>query len=132
MVVEDRALALAERLLLNGQLGLGCRLRETVPETFGNCDEHVPLLRSALVSVELLPDYAADSRKVLNALDDLPAHIGRRGRVWISPDIDGTYSSYWEEEDDWLEQGPEQCSREAVTLWAELRSDDVRFPEPEH
>jgi len=37
MVVEDRALALAERLdQEDGQLA--ARLRETVPESFGLCD----------------------------------------------------------------------------------------------
>lgn len=65
---RDRALALAERLLGDGNLALGSRLRETVPETFSTCDEHVPLLRAALVSVGQLPDFATDSRKIINAL----------------------------------------------------------------
>ncbi len=126
-VVEDRALALAERLLEDGNLALGSRLRETVPETFGNCDEHVPMLRAALLAVEELPAFASESTKIINALNDLPGHLGRRGRVWIGCDLDGSYSSYWEE-DDWLEQGPEDATREIVVGWAALRSDDVRFP----
>lgn len=129
MVVEDRALALAERLTADGQVGLAARLRETVPETFGNCDEHVPMLRAALTRVRELPEYDDDCRRILDAIDDLPRHIGRGGRVWLWQRPGGTYSCLWDA-DDWLEQGPEDATLEVVTEWAARRSDDVRFPEP--
>jgi hypothetical protein len=85
------------------------------------------MLRSALTAVGQLPEYAADSGEILDALDDLPSYVGRRGRVRIGRDLEDSYSWYWEE-DDWLELGPERASMAAVTQWAALRSDDVRLP----
>lgn len=126
MVVEDRALTLANDLAAQGQVGLAARVRGAVPETFGLCDEHVPLLRDALVAVVgRAPAHALDATRVLAALDDLPAHIGRRGRVWVEANRDGTYSAFWDDTD-WLEQGPVAVSLADALAWAARRSDDVR------
>lgn len=127
MVVEDRALALANELAAQGHAGLAARVRGAVPETFGLCDEHVPVLRDALVAVtEVAPSHAAGATRVLAALDDLPAHIGRRGRVWVRMNRDGTYGAVWDDDDDWLEQGPLDVPLAVAVAWAAARSDDVR------
>lgn len=126
MVVEDRALALADQLDALGLTGLAARVRGAVPETFGLCDGHVPLLREALHAVaDATPVHAPAAARVLAALDDLPAFIGRRGRVWIARHRDGTFSAYWDE-DDWLEEGPRAASLDVALAWAAARSDDVR------
>lgn len=126
MVVEDRALALADSLAMQGHAALAARLRGAVPETFGLCDEHVPLLRDALLAVvDGAPAYADVAGRVLTALDDLPAHIGRRGRVWVGANRDGTYSAFWDDAD-WLEQGPTDVPLAVALDWAAKRSDDVR------
>lgn len=126
MVVEDRALALAEALDADGRTYAAARLRGAVPETFGLCDEHVPLLRDALTAIaEGAPPHADHARRVLAVLDDLPSHIGRRGRVWVRADGDGTYSAFWDDAD-WLEQGPTDVLLADALAWAAKRSDDVR------
>jgi hypothetical protein len=118
MVVEDRALALADDLAMQGHAGLAARVRGAVPETFGLCDEHVPLLRDALTAVvEGAPTYADHVRRVLAVLDDLPSHIGRRGRVWVAANGDGTYSAFWDDAD-WLEQGPMDVPLADALAWA--------------
>ena len=128
MVVEDRALALSDALDANGRTYLAARLRGAVPQTFGLCDEHVPLLRDALVAVVAeVSEYAASAAKVLAALDDLPAAVGRRGRVMVGRDRAGAYSAHWTDAD-WLEEGPEGVTLDAVLAWAEPRSSDVRLP----
>lgn len=126
MVVEDRALALADVLAQAGAAGLAARLRGTVPETFGLCDEHVPLLHAALSAViTAAPAHKYSAARVLAALDDLPAHIGRRGQVWIAANREGTYSAFWDDAD-WLEQGPQEVPLGDALAWAARRSDDVR------
>jgi hypothetical protein len=126
MVVEDRALTLADDLATQGQVGLAARLRGTVPDSLGQGDEHVPLLREALEAVaQSAPAHKDAADRVLAALDDLPRFIGRRGRVFLGARMDGTFSAYWEE-DDWLEQGPTKAPLEVALAWAERRSDDVR------
>jgi len=131
MVIEDRALALAEELDGQGQGGLAARLREAIPAGFGLGDEHVGFLRDVLVAVtdRTSPPQSSAAAKILAALDDLPAHIGRRGRVWVSEDSEGgTFSAYWDE-DDWLEEGPQGVAKSEALLWAARRSDDVRLIE---
>jgi hypothetical protein len=126
MVVEDRALALADDLAAQGQVGLAARLRGTVPESYEQCGEHVPLLREALEAVVLSASEHRDAAdRVLAALDDLPAFIGRRGRVFVGVRMDGTYNAYWEE-DDWLEEGPTEAPLEVALAWARERCDDIR------
>ncbi len=127
MVVEDRALALADELREQGHEGLAARLRGTVPETFGLGDEHVPLLREALATViQKVPSQAEAAQKVLDALDDLPAFIGVRGRAYVSRDHeDGTYRAAWED-DDWLESGPARMALDDALAWAQRRSPDVQ------
>ena len=61
---------------------------------------------------------------MLAALDDLPAFVGRRGRVWLSAQ-GNAWSAYWDEQD-WLEQGPEDATEAEVRAWAAVRSDDLR------
>jgi len=90
------------------------------------CDEHVPLLRQA---PQANAKYAPDVNKILAVMDDLPSHIGRRGRVWVSQDrTTGSYSAFWDD-DDWLEQGPEGVARETALAWAALRADHLRLTE---
>lgn len=126
LVVEDRVLDLADDLHGQGQVALAARLRGTVPDFFGSCDEHVPLLREALHAVVVTSSGRKDAAlRVLSALDDLPAAIGRRGRVWVGTSGEGAYSAYWEDED-WLEQGPEDVPLSDALAWASARSDDVR------
>jgi hypothetical protein len=126
MVVEDRALDVADALVAAGHAGLAARLRETVPASFGRCDEHVPLLREVLAAVVgNVPAHAASAQKVLAALDDLPSSIGRRGQVWVGRNVDDSYSAYWAD-DDWLEQGPTDVPLDVVLAWAERRSSDIR------
>lgn len=125
-MVEDRALSLAEKLDAAGHSLRAAQLREVVPEGFGNCDEHVEGLRRALTAIFGLSDFEEESRRILAALDDLPAVIGRRGRVWVSKDMHADeYSAYWDE-DDWLEDGPQGVPLATALAWAERRSDDVR------
>jgi hypothetical protein len=129
LAVEDRALALADALE-SQHLMLAAHIREVVPETFGLCDEHLPLLRQALGLVSSqAPDHAAHSRQILEALDDLPRFIGRRGRVWIGRDRFGKCSAYWDDDEDWLEDGPTDVDLQTVLAWARRRSDDVRLPD---
>lgn len=124
--MEDRAVALADDLAAQGFVGLAARVRGAVPETFGLCDEHVPLLREALTAVvETAPAHAPAATHVLAALDDLPAHIGRRGRVWVGSNGNGTYQACWDDAD-WLEQGPQNVALAEALAWAASRSDDVR------
>jgi hypothetical protein len=126
MVVEERALAIAEALQAEGHQYAAARLREAIPASLNLCDEHVPLLREALaLAVTEAPQHAAAAKRVLAALDDLPAHIGRRGRVWVGSNGDGTYSVYWDDEH-WLEQGPRDVSLSVALEWAAVRTDDVR------
>lgn len=127
LVVEDRALALADELHEHGHQGLAARLRGTVPEHFGFMDEHVPLPREALGAVlRDVPTQGPIAQKVVDVLDDLPAFIGVRGRAYVSRDHeDGTYRAIWED-DDWLESGPARMTLEAALAWAERRSDDVQ------
>lgn len=126
MVVEDRALALADDLAVRGHAALAARVHGVVPETFGLGDEHVPLLRDALTAViERVLVHADDARRVLAALADLPAHIGRRGRVWVGANMDGTYSAFWDDAE-WLEQGPMDVPLADALAWAARRSEDVR------
>lgn len=125
MVVENRALALADDLADQGRVGLSARLRGTVPDTLGQCDEHVPLLREALETVaRFAPEHKAAAERVLAALNDLPTFIGRRGRVFVGVRMDGTWSAYWEE-DDWLEEGPKNVPLDVALAWAGQRSDEV-------
>ena len=109
---------------------LAARLREAVPDGLGGCDGHLPLLRDTLDAVKRRSQEGAEAaQKILDALDNLPAHIGKRGRVWITQDrTSATYSAFWDE-DDWLEGGPDGVSREAALAWAGERSDDIRLTE---
>jgi hypothetical protein len=127
MLIEDRALALANRLADDGEPLRAAVLRESVPETFGNCDEHVPCIRAALTDLSSREEYADDCQKVLAAMDDLPTFLGRRGRVWVAREATTGYTAFWDE-DDWLEQGPVEAPPEEVLFWAMRRSDDVRGP----
>ena len=108
---------------------LAAALREVVPESFGLCDEHVPLLRQELQRVAVsAPGHGAAVRRILAALDDLPGHIGRRGRVWVARDgVGDSYGAHWDDED-WLEQGPERAPLHVVLSWARRRSDEIMAP----
>ncbi|MGN6612475.1 MAG: hypothetical protein ACTHLJ_11925 [Angustibacter sp.] len=128
VVVEDRVLALADAVDADDPM-LAARLRECVPDGFGNCDEHVPLMREVLVRVAVqLPAHERAVDRLLGALDDLPSVIGRRGRVWVGQDpLDSElFSAYWDDEAGWLEERPEPGALTDVLAWAERRSDDVR------
>lgn len=131
VVVEDRVLSLADELESEAP-AMAARLREVVPSTFGNVDMHEPEMRDALDDTARWSSAAAAQvARILAALDDLPAHIGRRGHVWIghASDEEGRddgYSAYWED-DDWLEQSPWRLGRDEVLAWARARSDDVRW-----
>lgn len=117
---------MADDLAAAGQAGLAARIRGSVPETFGLCDEHVPLLREALHAVVATGSPHSDgASKALAALNDLPAHIGRRGQVWVGRSRRGAYSAHWTD-DEWLEQGPLDVPLAEALTWAEARSDDVR------
>jgi len=127
VAVEDRALSLADAIASESPV-LAARLRETVPETYGRCDEHLPVLREALSSVATsLPEHGVDVGRILAALDDLPAHIGRRGHVWIGRDGVGDHTAYWGDDEDWLEGAPDGVSLDVALAWARRRTDDVRF-----
>ncbi|MDX6255370.1 MAG: hypothetical protein QOJ11_1704 [Frankiales bacterium] len=124
MVVEDRALAVAEALDAGGRGLQAARLREVVPESFGLCDEHVPLLRDRLrETVVVAPELAPLAKRILSALDDLPSFIGVRGTVWTTW-ASGGYDAYWEEED-WLEGAPSGLDLDGVLAWANRRADRV-------
>jgi hypothetical protein len=131
IVVEDRALSLADAIERESPVW-AARLREVVPETFGLCDEHVPALRQVLDDVARSASrHSGAAVRILAALDDLPAHIGRRGRVWIGEDGSReTYRAHWTDED-WLEEGPEGASLDAVLAWARRRTDDIWMPHDE-
>jgi len=131
VVVEDRVLSLADAVA-SESLVLAARLRGAVPEDYGLCDEHLPVLREALRRIATsLPGHGTDVGRILAALDDLPAHIGRRGRVWIGDDGAGAYSAHWEDED-WLEGSPDGISFDAALTWARRRTDDVRMGDGRH
>jgi hypothetical protein len=129
--VEDRVLSLADVLEADSPV-LAARLREAVPETFALCDAHVPVLRQFLDDVAGSGSrHSATAVRILAALDDLPSHIGRRGRVWIGHGEGDTYSALWDDDEDWLEDGPEFASLTAVLAWAWRRTDDIRMPPDE-
>ncbi|WP_460460271.1 hypothetical protein [Angustibacter peucedani] len=70
------------------------------------------------------PDRWDDVQRVLSALDDLSAVLGRRGVVHVT-DLDDGWTADWEDGDR-LEQGPLGAARAEVAAWAARRSDDVR------
>jgi hypothetical protein len=131
VVVEDRVLSLADALEGEAPL-MAVRLREAVPRTYGLCDEHLPVLRAALADTATRwPATAEPAGRILAALDDLPAHIGRRGVVWIGRSMDDEgdesgYSAHWTDED-WLEGSPEHLDPDEVLSWARARTEDVRW-----
>jgi hypothetical protein len=126
-VVEDRVLSLADAIASTSPV-LAARLREAVPETYGLCDEHLPLLREALSRVATsFPGHGVDVGRILAALDDLPAHIGRRGHVWIGREGARGYTAHWGDDEDWLEGGPDEVPLDAALAWARRRTDDIRF-----
>jgi hypothetical protein len=124
MAVEDRALAVAEALDASGRDLQAAQLREVVPEGFGLCDEHVPLLKDRLrETAGVAPALAPLVTRILAALDDLPAFIGVRGSVWATWTAEG-YEAYWEEED-WLEGAPVGLDLDDVLAWANRRADRI-------
>jgi hypothetical protein len=129
LVVEDRAAQLADDLKPL-QPGLASHLADAASGSQGMCDAHVPMLKEALERVEhVAPDLAPHARKILTALNDLPAAIGRRGCVWIGRDSKtGLHSAHWEQGNQWLELGPENASLDQALAWAHRRTDDVRGP----
>lgn len=129
MVVEDRALALTEVLRADGLVLLGARSSEHVPELVAG-DDHTPVLRHVLETIAAtVPGRTSAARRFLDALDDLPAFVGRRGRAWISELDDlGRVSVFWDDPDDWLEQGPHGVTPDVAMAWARRRTSDVRGP----
>ncbi|WP_157371596.1 hypothetical protein [Angustibacter sp. Root456] len=128
VAVEDRARSLAE-VLAPIDPGLAARLRECIPDGDGSCDEHLASLRAVVQQVATSrADCSAAAQRLLDAIDDLPAVIGRRGRVWVAEDLDqpGRFSAYWEGDPGWLEQGPENVPLDEVLAWARRRTDDLR------
>lgn len=129
VVVEDRALALATALEPIDP-ALAARLREQVPEGYGACDEHLPSLRAVVRQVAGgHTECSPGARRLLDAIDDLPSVVGRRGRVWVAEDgaQPGRFSAYWDDDPGWLEQGPEAAPLDEVVAWARRRTDDVRW-----
>jgi hypothetical protein len=129
VVIEERARALAEALQ-SSEPGLAARLRECVPESDGTGDEHLALLRAVVQQVAAAhTPTAAAAQRLLDAIDDLPSVIGRRGRVWVAEDGEqaGRYWAFWDEESGWLEQGPQTGTLDEVMSWAGRRTDDVRW-----
>ena len=126
LVVEDRALSLADALESAGHALLAASLREVVPETYGLADEHLPMLKDRLREVSRTgPEFAAAAHRILAALEDLPAFIGVRGTVWARWESDG-FAAHWEEED-WLEAAPSgpALGLDAVLAWANRRADRI-------
>jgi hypothetical protein len=124
MVVEDRALAVAEALDATG-CDLHCALlREVVPDSLGFGDDHVPMLKDRLRQAErVAPALAPMVQRILAALDDLPAFIGVRGTVWATWTAEG-YDAHWAEED-WLEGAPGGLDLDDVLVWANRRADRI-------
>ncbi|MDQ1682176.1 MAG: hypothetical protein QOH99_717 [Frankiaceae bacterium] len=127
IVIEDRALSLADELLAAGHALLAARLRETVPDHVGT-DEHLGMLTQQLQGVTtqtgVPASLAAGARRILIALEDLPATIGRRGRVWIAWSEDA-YFGHWEAGEQWLEEMPAAADLETVLRWARRRADEI-------
>jgi hypothetical protein len=127
IVVEERVLSLADAIASESPL-LAARLREAVPDDYGLCDEHLPPLRELLSRIAAsVPEHGTAAGRILAALDDLPAHIGRRGHVWIGRDWADGYTAHWEDDEDWLEDGPNGVPLDAALAWARRRTDDVRM-----
>ena len=129
-LVEGAAARLADRLR---DAGLGDRAsllaEATVAETsLGGSDAHLArlcALLTALAADTRIPSGEREhARTIVAAVRDLPARLGRQGTVWVAWDGEH-YTSYWDADPGWLEEGPTTRSLVACLAWAAQRSPRV-------
>ena len=124
VVVEDRVAPLAALMRESGSWLLAARLDDLTPTRSSNGDEHLPLLRQRLVEVAeagLSDEITIVTRRILAALDDLPAAIGMQGRVWAAWSPTG-YSPFWDGVTGLLEEGPFDADLDTTLAWARRRA----------
>lgn len=103
---------------------LAARLDDLTPARSSNFDEHSPLLRQRLDEVagaRLSHEITITARRILTALDDLPAAIGMQGRVWAAWSPPG-YSPFWDGPTGLLEHGRFDADLDTTLAWGRRRA----------
>lgn len=141
--LEGRVALLADRLRVSSHADIGSYLGELVPDGAApDDDDHLPELRIRLARVAADPvlddPLRLEAARLLDVASDLPAAIGRTGRVWIAwwsarrPQDAAVhpphYLCYWEglaDDSGLLENGPNFDDLHDALTWARRRADNI-------